>query len=358
MAELYGKEYSKKELLKRVGDISQIGGVRLAELTDGNQKGARVADFRTGAGFNFTVSLDRGMDISYAEYQGKPLCLRTATGDVAPSFYEPEGLGWLRGFYGGLVTTCGLTYMGMPCKDEGRDLGLHGRASYTPAKNIFVDGGWEKDEYLMWARGKVVEASVFGENICLEREITAKLGESRFFIHDEVENRGFQSTPLMLLYHVNVGFPVVDAGTKLVSPTRKAEPRDDEARDRAEEYNIMYPPAPNFKEKVYFHEMAQDREGFISAGLINHKLNFGVYIKYPKRQFPYFIEWKMNGEGLYVCGIEPANALVLGRDKEREAGRLQFIKPGEVKKFHLEIGVLSSKKEIAAFENKVKSALK
>src|SRR3972149_11771511 len=105
MAKLYGKNYSKKELLKRVGDVSQVGGPRLAELTDGNQKDVRVADFRTGTGFNFTVSLDRGMDITYAEYQGKPLCWRSATGDVSPAFYEPEGLGWLRGFYGGRGAT-------------------------------------------------------------------------------------------------------------------------------------------------------------------------------------------------------------------------------------------------------------
>ena len=134
MIKLYGREYNRKKLLRHVGDISQIAGVKYYELSDGMQKGVSAVDFRTGSGFNFTVLPSRGMDISYAEYKGIPLSYRSWTGDVAPEFFEPEGLGWLRGFYGGLLTTCGLTYVGEPCKDGEEELGLHGRVSYIPAK--------------------------------------------------------------------------------------------------------------------------------------------------------------------------------------------------------------------------------
>ena len=46
------------------------------------------------------------------------------------------------------------------------------------------------------------------------------------------------------------------------------------------------------------------------------------------------------GEGTYVVGMEPGNALVLGRDVERESGRLQFLEPGERREYDLEIGVV------------------
>ena len=90
------------QLLRHVGDVSQIAHAKMYQLTDGNEKGVDAIDFRTGSGLNFTVLPSRGLDVSYAEYQGIPLCWRSSTGDVSPAHYEPDGLGWLRGFYGGL----------------------------------------------------------------------------------------------------------------------------------------------------------------------------------------------------------------------------------------------------------------
>ena len=39
---IYGHELTKKELLKRVGDISQIADIRLFEFTNGNERGVRA----------------------------------------------------------------------------------------------------------------------------------------------------------------------------------------------------------------------------------------------------------------------------------------------------------------------------
>jgi hypothetical protein len=78
--------------------------------------------------------------------------------------------------------------------------------------------------------------------------------------------------------------------------------------------------------------MKEDSSGQVSCALMNENLagdGFGFYIKYRKEQPPQFIEWKMVGEGTYVMGMEPANCLVEGRDKERERGTLRFLEPGE-----------------------------
>ena len=130
MMNLYGENLLRSDLQKRVGDMSQIAGLRSSNRTDGTEKGVSSIDFYTGTGFTFTVLPDRGLDISTASYRGIPLCWRSSTGDVAPTFYEPSGNGWLRSFYGGLLTTCGMTNVGPANKDEGEPLGLHdGRAS-------------------------------------------------------------------------------------------------------------------------------------------------------------------------------------------------------------------------------------
>ena len=66
----------------------------------------------------------------------------------------------------------------------------------------------------------------------------------------------------------------------------------------------------------------------------------------------------MNGTREYVVGMEPANCKVEGRNKDRERGILQFLKPGESREYHLEIGVLTTLDEVAQFEKLVESLKK
>ncbi len=357
MPKLYAQSYTKEQILQRVGDISQIGGVRLQTRADGVERGVRTADFRTGTGLDFSVLIDRGLDISTAEYCGQALAWRSATADRSPAYFEEPGLGWLRSFYGGLVVTCGLTYAGAPTTDQGKPLGLHGRVSNTPATNVYADGEWQGDDYVMWVQGKVREAIVFGENIEMTRRITAKLGESRIWIHDKVTNMGHKDTEHMILYHINIGFPVIDEGGRLIGPIKGYQPRDDDAMIEKEKYADFPAPTVGFRERVYYLDMVADKNGDVSAALVNPNFRggqgFGVYIKYPKKELPEFTEWKMNDAGTYVVGMEPANCRVEGRDKERARGALQFLKPGETREYHLEIGLLNSPEDVKAFEAQV-----
>jgi len=358
MAQVFGKDYSKKELMRLIGDVSQVAGMKKYELLDGKGRGVRAVDIWTGTGFCFTVILDRGMDISQASHCGKSLCWRSSIGEVHPHFFEPEGMGWLRSFLGGLLTTCGLTYCGAPCEDEGEKLGLHGRVSHTPAEEVSIEKKWEGDDYELSVSGLLRESVVFGENIVLTRKIRTRLGESRLWIYDVVENEGYERTPFMILYHINGGFPVVSEKSRLISPTLEAVPRDEEAEKGKEDYDRFTSPIPGFKEKCYYHKMKEDEAGLVHCALINENLQgdgFGFYVKYRKEQLPRFIEWKMMGEGTYVVGMEPANCLVEGRDKLREKGILEFLEPGEKKEFELEIGVLSGKEAIDRFKAEVKA---
>ena len=358
MAILYGKEIDKKTLLKRVGSISQVASIKRYTLLEGREKDVEAADIRTGSGFSFTVLPSRGMDISFAQYNGKPLCWRSQTGNVAPTYYEPEEFEWLRSFYGGLLVTCGLTQVGMSCVDNGEKLGLHGRISNIPATDVSTQSEWKDDDYVMKIKGKITQAKVFGENICLTREITARLGENRLFVHDVVENLGFEDVPHMILYHINGGYPAVDEGSSLIARINNVSPRDDEAKIEQKKYNQFSEPTHGFKERVYYLDMAEDKDGFVTAGLVNKTCDngegFGFYIKYLKRELPRFVEWKMNGEGTYVVGIEPANCRVGGRTKEREANALPFIAPGEKKEYHLEIGILSNRESIEKYEKQMR----
>ena len=260
------------------GDISQIGGVILSELQDGPERGNRTAQVITGGGLHYTVLLDRGMDLAWTWYKGIAVSWRSATQAVAPYYFESTDFGWLRGFHGGLMNTCGLTYFGSPVHDPetGQNLGLHGRASYTPAKNVYADGAWQGDDYQIWVQGKIREASVFGDKLVLYRKIMSRLGEKTIYVEDEVVNEGWAESPFMLLYHVNVGYPLLDEGSKLYVPAEKTVPRTPEAEKGLSEWNIFSAPQKNFFEQVYFHTPKVLHDGYSAALLHNEKMALGL----------------------------------------------------------------------------------
>ena len=189
MTHWHSSAQTRQELLGYVGDISQVGGVRLLTLADGPERGLRAAELRTAAGLQFIVYLDRGMDIGPAEYKGVPLAWISPTGPSAPSFYEPQGLGWLRTFHGGLLTTCGLTQVGPPGEDGGEKLGLHGRISHIPARQICQGDEWNGNTYIFWIEGRMREVSVFGHDLELKRRISARLDEPGLVIEDRVNRK-------------------------------------------------------------------------------------------------------------------------------------------------------------------------
>ncbi len=199
------------------------------------------------------------MDICAAKYRGASLSWEATPGPVHPAHFEREGLGWLRTFHGGLLAGCGLTSAGAPCVDEGQALGLHGRLNHIPAAGVWADGAWRGDEYEMWVRGHMRQTVVFGENLTLTRRIWAHLGESRLFIRDVVANEGFGTTPHMMLYHCNFGFPLLDEGTELLAPSQRVTPRDAVAAPGLDGHACYEAPILGYQEQCFYHQMIRRR---------------------------------------------------------------------------------------------------
>lgn len=340
MATLNGYQYTRRELEKHIGHLSQIAGVRMMQLQEGSEAGVRIAEVRSGSGLRFQITLDRGMDISVAEYKGNALAWRSPNGDVHPGHYDPRGLEWLRSFPGGLVTGCGLTHLGAPCVDEGEELGLHGRLSNTPASSVEAKTKWTDDQCVFRVSGTMRENKLFKENLVLHRNVEVELGSSTFIMRDVVKNEGFRRSPLMLLYHINLGWPLIDEGAELLLNARSMSPRDGEASKGIATATKIPSPVPGYKEQVFYHDLVASNDGFVSALLANRKLQLGLFLQYRQHELPKFTQWKMVGEGEYVLGMEPANCWVQGRAKERERGTLQFLDPGEEREFVVRIGVL------------------
>jgi hypothetical protein len=360
MPQLFGRTLEQSELLRRTGRLGQVAGVRLVELCDGTERGVRVLEFRTGTGFAFEVVVDRAFDIGRCEHAGRSLAWDSGVGFAGPWYYEPEGLGFLRTWGGGLLTTCGIDHALFMAADtaeqyhyppkQTEDFGLHGRVSNRPARLTGYGERWEGGECVLWAEGDVLQASVFGERLLLHRRVEARVGESRLRIHDEVENVGFDRTPHMLLYHVNAGFPVVDEGAEVLVPAVTAEARGEHP---LEGYRTLAGPAAGFVEQVFEHENAAEPGGTVPVAVVNRPLGLGLYEVYRLDQLPFHFMWRMLGEGTYVVGIEPCTNRTGGRLDARERGELIELDAGESRHYRLELGALVGDEEIDAFAARV-----
>lgn len=338
--------FNKRELLKYVGDLSQVFGIREYTLSGGKSKGVKAFDFRNGAGLEFTLLADRCLDISGLTFKGVNCSYMSKTGIVAPEYYNEDGGGFLRSFYAGFLTTCGLRNVGNPCQDEGESFGAHGRISNTPAEEVCARVDWSGDVPILTITGRIREARLFGENLVLERKITCRYGENKISIQNSIENFGFRKEPVMLLFHFNLGYPLLDENAILVTPTKKLVPRDAEALGGVTTSDRFQSPTPGYAEQVFYHDLKTNPDGKTSVALVNNKLGLAVAIRFNKNQLFNFTQWKQMGEGEYVLGMEPCNCLVGGRADARKNKTLEYLEPGEIKKFDLEIEIVDGKDKI------------
>lgn len=340
MAFIYNRSWSRQELTRYVGDMDQLAGIRLMEGADGMERGARSLQVRTGSGLCFKVAADRAMDITACHYKGMSLAWISPVGEPHPAFFEANGLEWLRTFPGGLLATCGLDHFGPPCQDSGTDFGLHGRIGNLPARCVNYQAGWVGDEYEMVISGEVRQARVFGENLVMRRRLSTRLGSNRILIEDAITNEGFNRQPHMVLYHINLGFPLVSEHTHLKVATLQTLPRDAEAEKGLETWDRFQPPTPDYREQAFIHTPAAESNGHAKVEVENPSISLGLRLTFGTNSLPYLVEWKMMGEGVYVLGIEPTNCQVIGgRAAASEQGALPQLAPGETRHYCMELEV-------------------
>lgn len=347
--QLYDRAWTRRELEARVGRLEQIAGIRRFVLAEGSETGVEQIQVRTGAGLAYTVSPQRGLDISLAEFGGVPLSWQSPNGDVHPAYYDERGPAWLRTAAGGLLMTCGFTQAGAANVDQGQELGLHGRAHHLPARQVAATGEWHGDEYSMTVRGIVEETIIFGEYIRLTRQIHSPLGSNRLAIVDQFENLGFSESPLMLLYHFNFGFPLMSEATTVEFPSRQVLARDDWTP--LEGYRSWQSPEVEHLERVYLHsDLTTDSAGWATTTIHNPAFPLPggpsplfVHLRWDTATLPAHVQWRMAGAGTHVLGIEPTNTNVRGRAAARADGNLVRLAPGASITCNLELSVATTR---------------
>ncbi len=333
---------------KYVGNHYQLAGTRRYTLQDGYANGTSCVDVKTGTGLEYTVVLDRGLDLSLASYNGVNLTYLTENAESNPKFFNTYDSEWLRTFTAGLLTTCGPNNISDSCVDEGERLGLHGRWSTIPAKNVSVQNDFERGHIEI--SGTLYESVLFGPKLKITRTISSKIGSSEINIEDEIKNEGGVDAPLNVLYHINFGYPLVSEAVRVFVSSTNCEGCDEYSCERMNEVKGIKMPDGNNFEKNYNHVFDDTDENAI-AYVRNDDLIDGVlfYIKFNTKQLPYLNQWTCESVKDYVLSLEPANVPCKPRSELREDGIFPYIKAGETVKHSLTLGVINGKDNIEFF---------
>ena len=339
MARLWGRDWTRRELESRC-DLSQIAGWTRSRRFDGMEDGVEHFELRTGGGLRVSLCPARGLDAVEAEFAGTNLAWRHPNGAIHPAFYSPDNFDWLRGAPCGLLTTCGLASLGPPCQDEGENYGIHDRFAYLPAREVSARTLWSGDECGFSLAGTLRQTRLFGANLAVRRTFSARLGENVLRLRDEIRNEGFEAAPLLVLYHCNFGWPLLDEGARIELQARQTTPRDDAAARGLATWSALEAPQMPYPEQVFFHDLERDEAGFCRAALWNGRLSLGVELRFAGAQLPHFTQWKSAASGAYVLGLEPSNAPLASRAQGRKLGQLPLLEPGETRAFELEWRVM------------------
>ena len=367
MPKLYEKSMSRHDIEASSGALSHAAGVRLMTLEDGVERGIRMLEFRSGTGLRFTVLIDRAMDIADCDYRGMGIGWHSPAGFKNPGLHEYEGeggLGWLRSF-SGLMVTCGLdhilfmydapadTYHYGPREKVNQS--IHGRVGTLPAKLTGYGERWEADDCILWAEGVVSQGTVFGEHLELHRRIEIEVGTNNIRLHDRVVNRGFYRTPHMFCYHINVGHPVLESGSRYVAPITDVvwAAHTETYQDQGTGYRTLPAPQMNFHEQVWQHELAADDAGEVPVALVNDRLCVGFMVTTKKDQFPCQYEWQNLQAGQYAVGLEPSTNHVLGQGAARDRGELIWLEHGDERCYDTVFSILPDTDSIAVAEARI-----
>ncbi len=304
-----------------IGHENQLYGVEEMRLVGGKGDGMRVLSVRTGGGLEFMVSLDRCADLVRVTFKGDNMGYFAPCGFVSPKYYDNVGAGFLKSFTAGFITTCGLTAVGSPCTDDGEELPLHGTISNTPCENhaYWVDGG------NIHIKAVVRDAAMFGHHLMLEREYVCPIGKNEIHMTDTVKNIGSKTSPFELLYHCNMGYPLLSEKAELTIGSSEVAPRNDHAATGIDSCLEVEVPQNGYEEMCFYHKLS----GTANIKLYNPEISKGVVMSYNTSELPFFTQWKMMGEREYVMGLEPGNCTPDGRAAMRESGKLKFLKPEE-----------------------------
>lgn len=342
-------------LLQHIGDMSQLAGITRSEISSGPARGDGIIEVYNAAGLRFRVLESKCLDILDLSYQGINMGFISKNGIAASSSFNALDGEFPYYFIPGMLTTCGLANIGNACFDNGAFRNMHGRISNKQPEYISTDAHWEGSDYILSVSGKMKDSYLYGYNLHLDRKMEVSLYGKHIDIYDQITNVSSVRQPYAVLYHFNFGYPLLDAGAKLVKGPGAMLPRDADAEAGLAVWDQITAPIPQEPERVYYHTNIADETGYCYAGIYNQARKLGAYIQYSANNLPYITQWKSMCAHDYVLGLEPCNSFLRGCAVEQSEKNMRFLEPYETIHNHLRFCIIDGDPSYQALLNIVHS---
>ncbi len=212
---------------------------------------------------------------------------------------------------------------------------MHGTIGNTPAEYFT----WRQNDKEIILEAEVRDARLFGRKLKMERVITCSKEENTFTISDTVTNMGEDEEPIMILYHMNIGYPLLSEKSELYIPSKSVTPRSEKAANNIDSHLEMLPPQSHYEEECFFHQY----EGEGKAMIYNPDIDLGLGITFDSAVLDHLCQWKMMGKHDYVLGLEPANCTPDGRVAMKDQGKRKTLKPGESQVYAVTVRLYNGK---------------
>lgn len=336
--------------------------IKTTTLQHGVSQGVHSIQLNNGK-LAFQVLPTRGMSIRKAFWKGESGVEEIGwnspvRGPVHPQFVplaEPSGLGWLDGF-DELLVRCGLESNGAPefDKETGRlQFPLHGRIGNTPARRVELTIDEDTDEISL--TGWVDEIRFHFLKVTLKTTLRTKRNSTEFEIIDEVTNLSASEAEIQMLYHINFGLPLLDAGSQILAPVSTLVPRNAHAANGIASWNSFAAETPDFEEEVYFASLQADTDGKTMTMLKNAHGTKGIALRFNVQQLPCFTIWKNTtaAEDGYVTGFEPGTNFPNPRSFEASNARVVPLAPHGSAQFRIQFEYCANEASVAAAETQV-----
>ena len=290
----------------------------------------------------FTVVPDRGMGLWRAWLGDMQLGWQSPVkGPVHPLFvplFEPSGIGWLQGF-DELVSAAGWKATGRRSAAARANFSFRCTAASPTCRPT-----WSKCRSTApAARSACGESSTKPASSVIAcgwtRPSTTQADAPWLRVVDRVTNISGEPADLELLYHINLGSPLLAPGSKLHAPIRELAPRDKPFGHGHFHLGDYVEPQAGSREFAHFAQLASDQQGQTVVLLELPGGEQGVSLAFNHRQLPCFTLWKsqrMPGDG-YVTGLEPGINFPNTKSFEQQQGRVVRLEPGETRQFEFEL---------------------
>jgi len=339
----------KKDFLRKIGNVDQLFGVKYVQYLSGKENLVKAYEVNTGSGLEFVVAENKNLDIFSLKYKGMNCGFMSKAGLSSPYIADQRGSAFRYTQGCGMLYTAGLANTGGAWDDPKGEQYVHGTIKNFPANHVAVNTTWEGDKYSMSIAGDISEAAFWGRNLVLHRTINAIGNENRISIKDEIENMNYESDDIMMLYHFNVGYPLLDTGARFLAPVLETEPLSEYAGEKKASFDVMGDPVDNDDETVYVHKVREDEDGWSSAAVWNPNINTGIYIKFRGGVFNYLVEWKTCKSGDYALGMLPASNKPIGKQNAEKVEKMYKLEPFDSVKNELEIGIIENESDLADY---------